>query len=425
MAQLSSLPTLAKRAEGMAATFGASQWPRPSPNYDPITNPDGLIAGLTVAENNLLGHELVQYINAHFRITTDHLKYRPALINSSKLNITTSIPKFFNRSLKPLTPILIEHVISGPGVGAMLSHLLWAICDPGDGVLLTCPYYADYPKNLFWPAETTVVPVIPPPEVDSLSMDIVPYIQETIRKNSNVKVLILVNPHNPLAKAYPEETIRAYASIAEEFNLYLITDEVFANEVFPSKYSPNPQPFRSILSLSDLPCNPGRIFVIAGPTKDLGASGIKLGCLIAQRNQPVLDAVAAAVPVTPLSTASDAIFTHIIEDEEWLDGFLDRNRKALAQSFELLARWCEGHGFEFCVAEAGIFALVDFAPLVNKIDGEMSTLEKLDQVIERAKKAGVMLRTSAASEDPVQTRMRIVFTSPAATMKVRLLDHHS
>lgn len=60
------------------------------------------------------------------------------MINSDHPNISTSIPKFLNKSLKPLSPILTEHVLSGPGVGGMLSHLLWYLCEPGEGVLLTC-----------------------------------------------------------------------------------------------------------------------------------------------------------------------------------------------------------------------------------------------------------------------------------------------
>lgn len=158
-------------------------------------------------------------------------------------------------------------------------------------------------------------------------------------------MLLLCNPHNPLAIAYQEDVIRAYASLAEEFNLHLVVDEVFANQVFPTKYSPSPIPFRSILSLSSLPCTRSRVHVVCGPTKDLGASGIKLGSVISQDNRQVLLAIASGLSVTPLSSASDAIFTQIIEDELFFDEYLEKNRKALSSAFELLARWCEGHNF--------------------------------------------------------------------------------
>lgn len=68
-----------------------------------------------------------------------------------------------------------------------------------------------------------------PPELDSLSVEVAPllrqYIQDQLvtiaKKQSNMKirVLMLCNPHNPLARVYPKETIVEYARIAEEVRI--------------------------------------------------------------------------------------------------------------------------------------------------------------------------------------------------------------
>jgi 1-aminocyclopropane-1-carboxylate synthase len=48
-----------------------------------------------------------------------------------------AIPRYLNRYLKPRKPITPQQTVVGPGLGAILAHLLWHICDEGDGVLLT------------------------------------------------------------------------------------------------------------------------------------------------------------------------------------------------------------------------------------------------------------------------------------------------
>ncbi|KAH8824907.1 PLP-dependent transferase [Flagelloscypha sp. PMI_526] len=428
MIQPAQVP-LAPRAHHMLARYGLaakvsprdSEWPsstsmfEENPSQPPITS-------LAVAENSLLSSPLLEKICHNFQMTPEHLKYRPALINSEHTNLTKTMPTFLNNTLKPSCPIAVHHILMGPGVGCMLSHLLWSLCSPGEGVVLTCPFYADYDKNITWPSEARFVPVDVPSSVDTLSCDVLPIIEQTLRNPLNrAKVLLLTNPHNPLARAYPEEVIKGYAALAEEFNIHLIVDEVFANQVFPSKYAPNPTPFKSILSFppSTLSCNPSRIHVLAGPSKDLGASGVKIGCLISQNNPDLLLAVASGMSVTPLSSASDAVFSSLLnlENGKFIEEYLDENRRVLSGAFELLGRWCEAHGLDFVKSEAGVFSLVDFAPFVERMEGDLPLQFKVESMIEELKKGGVILRSSTAFRDPTPTRLRVVFSSPAHVMK--------
>jgi aspartate/methionine/tyrosine aminotransferase len=124
----------------------------------------------------------------------------------------------------------------------------------------------------------------------------------------------------------------------------LIVDEVFANQVYASSYSPDPTPFTSILSLDlSATCNPARIHVLAGPTKDFGASGVKAGALVSQDNVDVIKVITAALEATPISSTTDAVLTVILNNEEYCDWFLEENRNRLRKAFELIASWCEFH----------------------------------------------------------------------------------
>ncbi len=54
-------------------------------------------------------------------------------------------------------------------------------------------------------------------------------IRNKVAKNSNIAALLIINPDNPTGVVYPKEVLEQFVSIAEEFNLFLIADEIYAN----------------------------------------------------------------------------------------------------------------------------------------------------------------------------------------------------
>ncbi|KAF9042682.1 PLP-dependent transferase [Rhodocollybia butyracea] len=414
-------------------------------NYDKDKNPEGLI-NLGTAENSLLSDKLLELINSRFKLATEHLKYRSTLLNGFTPNTTQVLPRVINEALRPFIPnsIRSEHIAIGPGIGAVLAHLLWHLCDEGDGVLLTAPFYSDYIRDIIYPARARPVIVPIPADIDSLSVEAIPYLRRHIEAQladgQKIKVLILNNPHNPLARAYPVNTIVEYARIAEEFNLHLVADEVFANEVYSTRYTPHPTPFTSVLSFppppsSDaLPCSSSRIHVLWSPSKDLGASGLKIGALISPEpaNKPLIETIRASMSATPVSGAADAVFTAILDEEngKWYEAFLEENRRRLRESMELVAGWCEVHGLGFEHAQAGPFLLVDFDKVIRKMEvagpkdefmsHSLSIEDQAKLVIDLLVRGGVRLQVPSVYGDPKGTRIRVVFSHPVEIMKIAL-----
>ncbi|KAL0574559.1 hypothetical protein V5O48_007396 [Marasmius crinis-equi] len=411
---------LSKRGEARSQTLWAPNTYWGAEHFDLERNPDGLIRENS-AENLLLNDRLLKYIHEHFRLSEEHLKYRIGLVNSFEPTLIDALPKFLNRTLKPLVPITPEATVIGPGIGGVLAHLLWILTQPGDGVVLTTPFYTTYVRDIRYPAQAVPVVAQIPADVDPLSPAVLPFIRKAIQENETptrkCSVLILCNPHNPLGRAYPVETIVGYAEIAEEFDLHLISDELFANQIFSSRLSPNPTPFTSVLSLpSSTKCNPARIHVLATPTKDFGASGIKLGGLVSQHNRDVVKCVRDALIATPISAAADTIFTTILNDEKWCEEFLRDNRVVMAKAFELLVDWCNFHGFPFTITEAGVFSLVDFASAIRKTeDQSLPVKEQVANATQKLLDAGLLM---GASNDAIPTRFRVIFTFPERVMKV-------
>ncbi|KAH7103114.1 PLP-dependent transferase [Auriculariales sp. MPI-PUGE-AT-0066] len=389
--------------------------------YDPQSNPTGII-NLSTAENSILSEDLLEDIQSRLQLTPHHLKYRAALLRSSVNTTVDALPVFLNKSLRPVHPITADIVVPGPGIGAILAQLIWALCDEGDGVLLTTPYYTDYPRDIIYPGRAVVVPAHIPADIDTLSPAAIPYIESTIAlslsTNNHVRVLLVCNPHNPLGAAYPVETLVGYARLAEKYNLHLVVDEVFANQVFASKFAPDPTQFTSVLAINDLPTSPARVHVLAGPTKDLGASGLKVGALVS-RNSDILRLVRTALYALPISSASDAALTPLLMDEDWLNAFLMKNRRFLRAAFETAAEWCTQHNIEFIPSSAGVFFVADFAPLVEKLPGN-TVEDKLEAARISLIGAGVFIRPTTTSLDPKSYRFRFVFSHPMPTLKLAL-----
>lgn len=84
----------------------------------------------------------------------------------------------------------------------------------------------DYPRDIIFPARAVSVLAHIPAKVDSLSVNVLPYIRARIVKSREegvpIKVLLLCNPHNPIPQCYPLETIRGYLDIAREVRLELL-----------------------------------------------------------------------------------------------------------------------------------------------------------------------------------------------------------
>ncbi|KAF9265306.1 PLP-dependent transferase [Marasmius fiardii PR-910] len=415
---------LSKRGQQRALDIGdsfVSSTPRSGQFYDEKRNPEGVIR-VDIAENLLMTDVLLKHIHDHFQLTVDHLRYRIGLANGFEPTLDEALPQFLNRSLKPWKPIAPDETAVGPGVGSLLSQLLWILADVGEGILLTTPFYLVYPRDIVYPSQAVPVAVHVPPDIDPLSPSVLPFIRQTVKEqesqNKKCSVLILCNPHNPIGRAYPVETIKGYAAIAEELNLHLVVDELFANEVFPSRFSPSPTEFKSILSFdpTELQCNPSRIHVLAGLGKDFGAAGLKIGVLVSQSNPTVVECLHAALLLVPVSSASDAIFTSILNDKAFCEDFLKENRIRLGKAFEILADWCNFHELPFSTTEAGLFSLVDFASLIQKCEDQTLPLEaQVTNAVSRMKRSGVLLASNQAL-----TRFRVIFSFPEKLMKLVL-----
>ncbi|CAK5270057.1 unnamed protein product [Mycena citricolor] len=449
------------------------KWPAPHaytppnsvPFYDPELYPHGVI-NLSIAENSLLSERLIEHISrplVSFR--GQHLRYRATLIKTDLQTVEDLLPAYINDHFEPRIPVTRENSVAGPGIGALLAQLVWALAGQGEGVLMSVvspfnpsihvahpeitrpsPFTVrtrlsnalpsiqhvstdDYFRDISHPAQAQLIRAEIPAHVDSLSEDVLPLLEAKIKSSGRlgipIKAMLIPNPHNPLPQVVPKEVITGYALLAEKYDIHLIVDEVYGMSTFhDSAYPPAVNvAFESALTYDfyAIGVNPARVHVLAGPTKDFGASGLKMGLLVSPHNIPLMDLIRPLFNATPISSASDALFSRVLKDRVFVERFLEDNRIALREAYELVAGWLIWHGLHFTRANAGVYVVVNFEPFLNRIsDPDMFPMEKLDRGVAALIKQGVFMKPTNLMGDPVPTRFRLVFSQPRSWMLLAL-----
>lgn len=217
--------------------------------YDPVTNPDGIInAG--IADNSLCRTELLDYFLAKDRLQLlpADLTYADRFTTSSRL--LKAIAALFNQrqpdwpeattSPLPLKKVEVDHIAIASGATGILDQLFWNLCDTGDGVLLSAPYYNAFDHDLTNRAKAKIIEVtLPLPQVgeqSAQSLDRTAFAKETAKayedayykakeQGINVRALLLCNPHNPTGTIYPRETIVELAKLAGKHKMHFVSDE--------------------------------------------------------------------------------------------------------------------------------------------------------------------------------------------------------
>ena len=119
-----------------------------------------------------------------------------------------------------------EIVVTCGSTEAMMCAMM-TVVDPGEKVIVFSPFYENYGADtILSGAEPIYVPLVPP----EFNFD--PELLEDAFC-TGAKALVLCNPSNPCGKVFSLEELSIIASLAEKYDAYVITDEVYEHIVYP------------------------------------------------------------------------------------------------------------------------------------------------------------------------------------------------
>lgn len=217
------------------------------------------------------------------------------------------------------------------GVVPALSAILKALTNPGDGVIVQTPAY-----NCFFSSirnmECHLVenPLVNRDGYCEMDFDDL----ERKASRSDVKVLILCNPHNPVGRAWTQEELTRLGEICFRHGVKVISDEIHCDLTFPGVQH---QPFAALgdeFLANTVTTN--------SPSKSFNIAGLQIANIITADKQ-LRDKIDRALnihevcDVNPFGVA--ALKAAYNESEAWLDAL----REYLHQNYLVVVEFTNQH----------------------------------------------------------------------------------
>lgn len=156
-----------------------------------------------------------------------------------------------------------DQIMCLPGTQTVLYAVLRALVETGDEVLIGDPMYATYEGQVVQTGATAVpVPLRPEKGFRMQVADV------EARITPRSRVLFLNTPHNPTGSVLRPEDIRALGELARKHDLWILSDEVYEDMIFPGVNFSSPLDFSE---LSD------RVVVACSISKSHAAPGFRSG----------------------------------------------------------------------------------------------------------------------------------------------------
>ena len=273
------------------------------------------------------------------------------------------LAQHLNEHFKPSRPLDGSEIRITGAATAMHEILGWAVGDPKDCILTSRPAYGrlelDFGnkaglKMIY--ADTTWQNSFSPGVVDAFEKALA----DSHAAGLTIRALFIINPNNPVGRCYPRETLVEIMRFCQRHQIHMISDEIYGSSVFSSEL---PE-FTSVLSIEPGVIEDQLLHVTYGFSKDFGAAGLRLGCIIT-RNPSILKVVQMTTRFHNPSGASIAIASAMLEDRDWCNGFLASSRRKIGEAYAFITAALRKMGIYFVPANAGFFVYIDLSPYLT------------------------------------------------------------
>jgi aspartate aminotransferase len=120
-----------------------------------------------------------------------------------------------------------KNIIVTNGGKSSLYHLMQALIETGDEVIIPAPYWLSYPEMVRLAEGTPVI--VPTQEANNYKIT-PPQLQQAITPRT--KLFVLNSPSNPTGTVYNPEEIRSLAEVILENDLLVVSDEIYENILY-------------------------------------------------------------------------------------------------------------------------------------------------------------------------------------------------
>ena len=337
-----------------------SQWSR--------RNPNGYVP-LLIAENKLSADVIAKRVRKEARSVIPESALGYGSFRGSP-EFRAAVASYASRTFARGCTLAPEDLCISAGCGAVIDNVCFAVCSAGDRILIPAPYYPAFDNDLRVRAGVQPTPVHATGGVGDVVGGALPSDADLERafaaEGGPARVLLLTNPHNPMGVVVPFAEVVRCVRWALGKGMHVISDEIYANSV----YDPAGKAFRFTSVASMLEAGTGlkalreqereRVHVIFGFSKDLCASGLRVGCLYT-KNDALLRAMDNLGYFGAVSGHTALLLQRMLEDASFVDTFLKTNAKRLKESYAVVRAALGRMAVPFVEANAGMFVWIDLS----------------------------------------------------------------
>jgi len=312
--------------------------------------------------------------------------------------VTWGSPKFrqaFARKQSRFMGIPIDPesnvVVTCGSTEAMMASMMTA-CNPGDKVVIFSPFYENYTADTIL---TGAIPVYVPLRPPEFAFD--PDELRRAFEQHRPKALILCNPGNPTGKVFTRSELEVIASLACEFDAFVITDEVYEHIV----YAPNVH-----ISIATLPGMFERTITCSSLSKTYSITGWRLGTVVAAPG--IIDAIRKVHDFLTVGAAAplqEAAVTGL----EFEDAYYDQLQASYTEKRDIFLGWLNKAQLSYTRPQGAYYVMVDVS--------EFGVTDDLVFCEWLARKVGVAaVPGSSFFREPVHNLIRFHFAKQAETL---------
>ena len=292
-----------------------------------------------------------------------------------------------------------EIVVTCGSTEAMMAAMM-TVANPGDKVIVFSPFYENYGADtILSGAEPIYVPLYPPEfnfDPDEL--------EAAFRQKP--KALILCNPSNPCGKVFTYDELKIIADLAEKYDAFVITDEVYEHIV----YAPHKHTY-----FASLPNMWERTISCSSLSKTYSITGWRLGYIIAP---PQIIDVAKKVHDFLTVGAAAPLQEAAVTGLRFGDDYYRQLRDKYTEKRDLFLKGLDDIGIAHTVPQGAYYILLDVSEFGYKSDLEFC------EVLARDVGVGAVPGSSFFRED-VNHLIRLHFAKKTETLNEALnrLEH--